>query len=966
MRYTAVPTFSNREEQPHMQTAQTQPAIGSLVWTPDGMGIGRVASYRNNAAIVSLFRNTEKTVNRIYPPKNLAPAFLAPQTRVYFREEGQWRIGRVVDYALSAEREIEYRIRLPNGKQVELTADQVEVRCLQPLADPTELLLLGGADTQFLHDRRRDFLDTALTLRKAARGLTGAASAAVDLLPHQLAAVRRILFDPVQRYLLADDAGMGKTVEAGMVIRQCLLDDDKATVLVVAPDSLTAQWRRELAARFDGAAFEGRLSVVGYAAAAARLSGKRPTLLVVDEAQFVLAPGKTATVLPRTRDRVAHTAREAERLLLLSSAPYVDMPDILLALLRAVDPDAYDELEEINPALPHPRLIRNRRADSEGWEFPPRGPKAGADGAPDMSHLRVEVDDDEQIPALCRTIEQWRQAALTAVATGLSEQAAAARLVALFEALAQDMRQFAALVAGLATAPLFEGEKPLLQEMTAAAAAAGNGGGRGDLAAMVLTRLRKALGSDAKIVAFASDAAAARKLTRALRAELGDKAVHALADPDMEDEDEDDEDLDGGLTVAERFCDDGAAWVLVCDRGAEDGVDLHFADAILHYDLPFSAERLERRISRLDRFGRRKGVIRHRVLLPYDEEDSLWQAWCDLLADAFQIFSVSLADLRFLLADLQPRIALAMLRGGAEGLTAMGDEIRAAIAAARESQARNGDNDDGAALRDAIEDAEEDETLIGAAIDGWVGRCLRFDKRNAANGSFELAWTRQTLLPTQPWKDVFAPALDRKMTVARTTAVAQRDVGLLRPGHPLFSALEQFMSWDDQGTAFATWRVEPGLDVGGRYWLGFRLCWLVQTDISAAAEGLSPAARQALRRRANEALPPRLVTRHVDMDLRLVEDARLAAVLERPYDNRPDDSGRIDINLGSRPQILAAVVDALQLGGLCRRVRAEADVILRADPDFAGAEGEPLSLRLDSVGLFVVSAARPQDLTGLA
>ena len=59
----------------------------------------------------------------------------------------------------------------------------------------------------------------------------------IDLEPHQVEVVRRVLQDPVQRYLLADEVGLGKTIEAGILIRQYVLDDpDRHQVVVLVPE----------------------------------------------------------------------------------------------------------------------------------------------------------------------------------------------------------------------------------------------------------------------------------------------------------------------------------------------------------------------------------------------------------------------------------------------------------------------------------------------------------------------------------------------------------------------------------------------------------------------------------------------------------------------------------------------------------------------------------------------------------
>ena len=74
----------------------------------------------------------------------------------------------------------------------------------------------------------------------------------VDPLPHQLEAVyEHLLKLPRVRFLLADDAGAGKTIMAGLLIRELKLRGLIERVLVVCPANLTFQWQRELDEKFD-------------------------------------------------------------------------------------------------------------------------------------------------------------------------------------------------------------------------------------------------------------------------------------------------------------------------------------------------------------------------------------------------------------------------------------------------------------------------------------------------------------------------------------------------------------------------------------------------------------------------------------------------------------------------------------------------------------------------------------------
>ena len=73
----------------------------------------------------------------------------------------------------------------------------------------------------------------------------------VDPLPHQLGAVYRCLLPPPRtRFLLADDPGAGKTIMAGLLLRELMQREDVKRVLVLCPKALTDQWRREMWERF--------------------------------------------------------------------------------------------------------------------------------------------------------------------------------------------------------------------------------------------------------------------------------------------------------------------------------------------------------------------------------------------------------------------------------------------------------------------------------------------------------------------------------------------------------------------------------------------------------------------------------------------------------------------------------------------------------------------------------------------
>lgn len=69
--------------------------------------------------------------------------------------------------------------------------------------------------------------------------------------PHQLETARRVLFEMGGRAILADEVGLGKTIEAGLVIKECLLRGIARKVLILTPAGLVWQWFRELKEKFN-------------------------------------------------------------------------------------------------------------------------------------------------------------------------------------------------------------------------------------------------------------------------------------------------------------------------------------------------------------------------------------------------------------------------------------------------------------------------------------------------------------------------------------------------------------------------------------------------------------------------------------------------------------------------------------------------------------------------------------------
>ena len=75
--------------------------------------------------------------------------------------------------------------------------------------------------------------------------------ARVDVKPHQVSVVHRVVSNKPHRYLLCDEVGLGKTIEAAMVIKELRARGEALRVLVIVPASLTRQWQFELKSKFN-------------------------------------------------------------------------------------------------------------------------------------------------------------------------------------------------------------------------------------------------------------------------------------------------------------------------------------------------------------------------------------------------------------------------------------------------------------------------------------------------------------------------------------------------------------------------------------------------------------------------------------------------------------------------------------------------------------------------------------------
>jgi len=126
---------------------------------------------------------------------------------------------------------------------------ELELDSFVQFSQPQERLFAGQIDKNRAFQLRIDTLRFYRQLQQSP--VAGLSGARIQLLPHQLYIASETANRYAPRVLLADEVGLGKTIEAGLIIHQQLITGRAKRVLIVVPDSLVHQWLVEMLRRFN-------------------------------------------------------------------------------------------------------------------------------------------------------------------------------------------------------------------------------------------------------------------------------------------------------------------------------------------------------------------------------------------------------------------------------------------------------------------------------------------------------------------------------------------------------------------------------------------------------------------------------------------------------------------------------------------------------------------------------------------
>lgn len=231
--------------------------------------------------------------------------------------------------------------------------------------------------------------------------------AGIRLDPYQLLPLSKALRLPRVNLLIADDVGLGKTVEAGLVLRELLLRRRVDYSVVLAPAAMTIQWRDELQTKFglafeivDAAHLEALRRRRGYGAnpwaagtrfiLSHRLLGdeayvaglrdllgsfRARSLLILDEAHHAAPAGGGRYAIESQFTRALRDLSDRfEHRLFLSATPHNGHPNSFATLLELLDPQRFTRGVPVRPADLEPVMVRRLKSDLRalGEAFPER------------------------------------------------------------------------------------------------------------------------------------------------------------------------------------------------------------------------------------------------------------------------------------------------------------------------------------------------------------------------------------------------------------------------------------------------------------------------------------------------------------------------------------------------------------------------------------------------------------------
>lgn len=593
------------------QAHKTNFAIGQryLSDTEAELGLGVVVELDDRCVHI-LFPQSEET--RVYAQNS------APLSRVLFKTGDTVNDQDGNSYKVIAVSEFmgvtKYEVEDCQGNTKALMETRLAANIT--LAKPLERLLAGQVERSDWYELRQDILRMQAAI--SGHPLKGLMGARVDIIEHQLYIAHEVGKRLAPRVLLADEVGLGKTIEAGLIIHQQLLTGKAERVLILVPDSLQYQWMIEMRRRFNldfslfdlvrTAAIKEHNPDQNVFTTEQRIIASLDLLLdhhdlydqameagfdllVVDEAHHLHWDAENGG--NEKYDLVADFANETAGVLLLTATPEQLGVESHFARLRILDPNRFDDLDDFiasSDAFAQTAQVATVLMDEKPLSDSQIGALAGLLSLDEGKLANINEDD------------KLRQH----VINDLLDRHGTGRV--LFRNTRDSVQGFYGRQCQQYPLPLPEEWKDsyqttgkLREQLWGEENQPDGGWLEDDPRVPWLIDILKDTLKQQKVLLIARSGATVESLEAVLRLHAGIKTAIFTEQMSLLERDQ----------AAAYFSDEEGAQILLCSEIGSEGRNFQFASHLILFDLPANPDTLEQRIGRLDRIGQSQQITLH-------------------------------------------------------------------------------------------------------------------------------------------------------------------------------------------------------------------------------------------------------------------------------------------------------------------------------------------------------------------
>lgn len=898
------------------------------------------------------------------------PVDLQESDRVWIspnQHDSSWISGSIAAAIDTSDRT--FYVQIPNAETRVFPEERIWPRWDLPLEDPVAMLINHVGESPYLFGNRLDALKSFNLQHSRIAGLRGLWSSEIELHEHQILTAHRILSDPVQRYLLADEVGLGKTIETGLVIRQVLSQDHASRALVVAPDHLVRQWVSELSNKFHLSDYgANRVDVVAHSQLASIKTSY--AICAIDEVhRLVVHPSHASAEQRDIYENVRSLSLSTPRLLLLTATP-VRAGDLdYLAILHLLSPDTHplDAIDEFREKL----RIRNEIAEIMiGFT-----PKMNSAFIPLVTgDLRELIPNDKRLHELLDQIDES-----VAAEKGIEKNIEAIRML-----ISNRYRLHSRLIRNRRVGKLLEDfpvrgrqlEKfvefnfsstnseevfyYLQQEINSRvsdknlratnlsraiyflstgtwATEVDKTSFKSDVGAEVVLALDKAATEDGTLqkrtnatVEFVKNLRTAKggsdlrkKVIFSTSPEFADSLAHELSNTfgavnvfrlNLDSPD---------LTISQFRSSHGQTF-LVCDSSMEEGVNLQFAELVILADLACSTRQLEQRIGRFDRYSNEFEPIH---LIATSNLSTFDQIWWEHVRNT-GIFEGSVAGLQYALADYENLLFDTWTTQGSESARAhalstselVKHELRELSKQDIIDANEFGSDESKNYLTHLIQESRDSEKFESSVLRYSADQKMKFEP--AGRSFYKLASNFSKRMPfsIRKARQYRPEAWNQRGSFHRELVLDSPGTRFFGLGYPLIDAIESSLASNEKGCCSARRLTTRALPENSSFPF-FDFNFILKADDSNLESQLSPLGLkvESVQTFLQQWFPPIVRSITLDINLKLVPDPILT-IVHSPY-----ESSTSDVNLcGSGFEEFLELTSRYRWPEMCRGAEASA------------------------------------------